>query len=498
MPTIRTLHSQFESLSELQSSVVKGVAGEIARVRGDSNVTARALRDGVRALVQPDDHETYAQLSAVARQAGTKDNFTALVAEWTATDARNREERAALDGAWGSRAQVAEKTAALKEELGIIRDALKDVSPEIAAFDAATAQIATHNETYPKATITEDSFNDLEKFKLGRFLLWLTFINRGPHRAHKIVSTYAKPYGNYFEDAREIAAMRENEARLQDKEKEQQADFERHSAAGARMDELDGSYRGSEGIARDVRSIVAERVLKLPAFGAALTDVMPSAQTMAIAVDALKIRAFDAVESHLEGLKDRAQMTQNRLSQSAESISRAVSVVGGRSVRFTIDNIESAVNRGVKTTRAALRTAEEAREAVDSFAPAAGMTLAQASEILTRHVALPVVNNEVTYDDSTMRSQVRAQVDAYEAEERRRIEAERAARAAAEAAARAARESAARVQRRHSGTIGGGSIGGGFNRSSSSSSISRGSSGIGTRSGGGSIGGGSRGIGPRR
>ncbi|MBU0860073.1 MAG: hypothetical protein KJ667_09050, partial [Alphaproteobacteria bacterium] len=464
MPSIRSIHSTLDNLHDLQGDIIQSVAGEISRVDADVSVALQTLRSAVKALVPTGDDERYAALTRAAKEAGVDEDFTVKVAAWTAADERNRTERTTLEKDWGTRSAVAEKTGVLKEELDIIQTALKEVSPEIVAFDETLAKINAHNEQYPKAQVTEENHDGFETFKLGRFLLWLTFLNRGPHKAYQVVSTYNNVYGDFYEDARAIAGLRENEKKLQETQDEKTKAYEQHSAVGNRMDTLDNDYRGPDGIARDIAQIVAGLVQKNPAFAESLCQQVPTDESRTAALSAAKVRSFGKVRDFLENESDQLRVAYEDLERPLSTLQRAMSDVGSNNIWYDTSDVENAVSRGIKVTNGAIRDAEKARAAIDDTTLTEKFNLARAENTMLAHATgLSAKGNELNLDFGDLERKVRNEVEEYEAEQRRRREAERRAREAQEAAARAAREAAARMNRSRSS---GGSIGGSFGGSS--------------------------------
>lgn len=486
--SINHIHDELEDLARLQEGALKAVRGEKDRLQNDRNSALKAVNTGAAGLIAVDDHKRFAQLTAVARTARTGDDFTALVAQWRAEDTANRTERADLEKGWGTRAEVAQKTGVQKEELDIVQAALKDVSPEIAAFDTTQSAIEAHNKKYPKAQITEENHDGFEVFKLGRFLLWMTFLNRGPHKAYQIIRPYNDQYGDFYEDMRDIAKLRQNELELKEQEDERQKAYDELRGIGDRMDTLDNSYKGPEGIARGVRKIVVDRVLDHAGFAAVLSKAIDTPETAAMALNALKVKAYDRISDTLDALENGADRTHDRISDAVNMLQGALWTVGSRSVYYDTDRDERIVENGIEVTRDALRNAERARDAIDEYRIDSNAELDQAEARIRDLSDLRQVDNDTDINFSELERVVRNEIAEYEEEQRRRREAERRAREEREAAARAARDLARSVNARRSG----GSIGGSFNGSSHHSSIGGGNSGISGRSHG--IGGGGRGI----
>jgi hypothetical protein len=492
MPSIRSIHSTLDNLHDLQGDIIQSVAGEISRVDADISVALQALRSAVKTLVPAGDDERYAALTGAAKEAGVDEDFTIKVASWTAADERNRTERTTLEKDWGSRSVVAEKTGVLKEELEIIQTALKEVSPEIVAFDETLAKINAHNKQYPKAQVTEENHDGFETFKLGRFLLWLTFLNRGPHKAYQVVSAYNNVYGDFYEDARAIADLRENEKKLQETQDEKSKSYEQHSKVGNRMDTLDSDYRGPEGIAHDIAALVSGYVQTNSVFADAVCKHIPTDESRTAALSAAKIRSFGKVRDFLVNESDQLRSAYEDLGRPLSTLQRAISDVGSNNIWYDTAEVENAVSRGIKVTNGAIRDAEKARSAIDDTTLTEKFNLARVENTMLEHATnLSAKGNELNLDFGDLERKVRNEVEEYEAEQRRRREAERRAREQQEAAARAVREAAARMSRSRSS---GGSIGGSFGGSSrGGGGIGGGGGGI-SRGGGGSIGGGSRGI----
>jgi hypothetical protein len=317
---------------------------------------------------------------------------------------------------------------------------------------------------------------------LGRFLLWLTFINRGPHKAYKIVSAYNNEYGDFYEDARDIAKLRENEKALLGSKTEKEGVRDQLTAIGSRMDTLDGSYRGPDGIARDVAGIVAREVKDDPAFAAALCQAVPGDETRTAALSAIKIRAFDRVKSFLNTELEQVKATLTDLRRPLDNLQNALGRVGGNNIYYDVDDAESAINRGVRVTREAVRDAEGAREAIAGY-EVRGTTFNadRAENEINRYADLNARGNEIDLDFSDLERKVDNEVEDYEREQARIREQQRLARERAAAEARAAREALERLNSRRSTPTASIDFGS-SSRSSSSGGLSRGTGGIASRS----------------
>lgn len=490
-PTIREIHDDLEELIALQKSIAEDFATEIKKVQSEKDVTTQELRVAVKALIPAGDAQRYEDITRAAKEAGAEFDCAALVKRWTKEDETNRAERAALEAQWGTRAQVAEKAAREKETLDVTTQALGEISTEVTEFDKTTANIKAHNAKYPKNQITEESHDGYENTNALRWLGYWTVRPwwGGAHAAYLALGTYTKDNRDYYEYATEVATMRKTQEGLQTQAAEQQRVYEEIAGVSQRMGHLDSAYRGPEGIAREVRSMVSDFLVKDDDFALILNDHMKSAEARAIAVAVAKIRTFDLMTEDLGRQHKHASDTTADLNRPMETLEGALSRVGNERIDFNMEAVEQAVNKAVKISRATIREAQATLQSVDGYDPAPGTTFFEMERELRALGKMEFKSNALDLNFSDLEDMVGREVRAYEREQQRQREAaERAAREARERM-KDAFEQASQTRSKRSG----GGLGVDFGRSSGPS-ISIGRTGIGS-SGPGSVSGGSRGIG---
>ncbi len=481
MPTIRSLHNSLENLIEGQAATVKTLSAEMAKLSSAAHDKLTEARENIKTLIPADDDATFAQIGALVQQAGGKYDFPAMVATWRAEDAQNRAENKDLIAQWGDRKVVAQKTAVAQEELGIITEALGHVAPEIDAFDETTNRIAAHNAKYPKLQISEGPHDNYEEWRFWRWVGYYTFINRAPHHAYLAIGDYTKKYGDYYEDAADIAKLRENQEKLTVQQAEKQTELATITAIGERMDTLERTFKGPLGIVSEIRS----RVYNFLTSDDDFTDILyngqshPAARQAALCVG--QSQTLEMVKANLSHYHQHAANTLTSLKAPMDTLQSALHNVGSETVWFDIAQIENNLDAAARLSRQAAREAQNRREEIITFTPEAQETYRATLGRLIAKTPLETEQNGLSFDFSSLERKVRDAVEEYEAEQRRQREAREAAARALREQQRAAREAADRMrERRETRTS---SIT--FNNSasrSSSSSVSRGSSGLGSRS----------------
>lgn len=425
--TVRSVKNTLSEIIDRQESVVRFIDAEINQLETEEREEYQELLSLVRTTVLEADDERYAQLTAAAEKAGVGRNFTDLVASWRAEDTKNREERSSLHDKWGTRAHVAEEAGDAKEELEIVTSALTEVGNETTAFDEATVKIEAHNERYadkPQHHITEENHDDYEKWKLGRFLVWcVTFGNWAPHNAHRAIGDYDKEYGDYFEDAANIAKLRENQAQLGVRKGELSEEFNTLSGIGNRMDTLDKTFKGPGGIANGVRSIVKDIVLESAEFAQALGQEIGTEATHKIPVTVAKYAVFQQLQKALEDQKKEAKRTLSDLEEPMDLLERACWNVGNESIYFDMSSIDDAVSRTARISRSSVHKVQAAREAIDAYEAAPGTSYYEMKSEISKKADVDLKDNDLDVNMMGLVSAVQQEIREYErrrAEERRR------------------------------------------------------------------------------
>lgn len=446
MSTIRNIQSTLSSLVDAQSAAVSTLSSALENVRTDKNTADRSLQSNVQALVIVDDKERYAALTQASQSAGAGKghDYTQIVADWTQQDFQNRKERKELDEKWESRQVVALAAAELKEEIDIVRSALGDIRPEIDAFDETTTKIKEHNERYkdnPKAVITEENHDGFEKFRLLPFVKWLVGWPfgkwGGEHNAYRAIGKYTKQYGDYYEKATLISSMRKNEEKLEVDRQKKQVRYEELSAVVNRMDTLDRSYRGSEGIAKGIRSLVKSLLNESALFGSSLISSVKGEAAQDAALAAAKIRKLGKIEDVAEEQLSNARKTLEQVKDPAEYLEGALYKVGGKNIFFDTNGAETSIGSAVRKSRNSAREINGASDGIDGYSATRGEGLAAMEKDLDRLGNIKVESNKLSLDFSGLKISVKSAVDAYDREQ---AEIARLAREAAKRAADAQRK----------------------------------------------------------
>lgn len=493
--SISEANVELQVLIRTQDAVVDTLAAAAKNVASDKQKASEGLTAAVRAIVRADDADRYAALSRAAKDDGAAYNFTAVVADWVQKDIDNRKERAGLEEKWGTRQEVAHKAAEVKEGIDLIASALAEISPEIAQFDVTSGKIKKHNEQYkdkPKLQINQDSYDNYSKFGwkgVGRFLLWLVGY-RGPHRAYKVVSEYNKQFGNYYDDALEITERRKNEKKLQGEQALKQAEYDNLNAIGSRMSALDRTYRGSQGIARDIGGLVLDLVSKSARFVRNLLSDVPGAEADQIALNSLKLASLAPLETIVAAHHRNAKATLSSLQSPLDTFRDAIDEVGSEHISYDFDTLKNGIDKAARSGRTAAAAINSASDAIETFQPAPNAAYDDIKGSVDKITAIRPAEVQLIADLSGLESKVANKLEEYRAEQRRLAEIERQRR---EAEAERERQRLQRefesVARRSTASSSGPSI-----SDTPSTSIGIGSGGITQRGGSSGIGMGSRGI----
>lgn len=483
MPTIHSLYRNMSSLIDDQQGIVQTLGQEISNVRNAKARESHAISDATHKLVITGNDDRYAALTQAAQSSAKKYDFTATVQEWTRQDIANRAEKAVLEKEWGSKSEVQQKSSTLGAAISEIATALSHISPELDKFDHTMKAIDGHNAKYPKSQITEANHDEFEKFKFGRWCLWvLKFGHHAPQKAYKIISAYDKLYGDLYEDARTVETHRANEKRLEAEQAEKQAAKNALDGVTRHMNTLDNDYRGPEGIAKSIRSTVAGLILNDTGFAQALLNEVKTPEAVTAVTAGAKARNLAELEASLSAPYKYADATLDALKDPISELSRGDDVVGSETVRFDMDGLESSLARAAKLTKSVALSASAAVEAITQYRAPEGASLATIDKTLSGFAAISIPNNRLDLDFYSLKSSVNGAVREYEEEQERleririaaALEAERQRRAAAdrEEAEERRREAASRPTFNTP-------ISGGFNsRSDDSENVSHGSSGI--------------------
>ena len=321
MPRISSLYTDLKSLINLQEGIANALDSEIQSIRAEKGVTSRELEAAVKALVPAGDMQRYQELTKASQEAGATFDCAALVEEWAQKDEENRQERAALEGRWGTRHDVEQTEAVRKEQLAAVTQALDETVTEIDAFDETTAKIEAHNTKYPKSAITEENHDGYETTSLWKRIGYYLWFNRGPHDAYLAIGEYTKEFDvDYYEQANEIKAMRDNRPVLEQKKADAQASYDEIDTVGKRMDELDNSYRGPDGIARGIRSMISDFLVQDDDFAIILNDHLKVREATDAALCVAKIRVFEDMANKLVRPYKNAKGTLGDLSEPLKTL----------------------------------------------------------------------------------------------------------------------------------------------------------------------------------
>lgn len=426
MPSILSVQNFIVDLSNAQNDILAVFNAAARNVESDKNTAARLLKSAVDRLVPTDNDARYAELSAALSGFGPEFDFTARVKQWRAMDKDNRTEYRNLEGRWGQHERLKIETGALREELEDAKTALERITPQIHKFDETTKKIQEHNAAYPKAQITEENHDGYEKFGFWRFMGWLTFLNRGPHKAYQVINDYTKKYGDFYEDARDIHHLRDEEKTLLDKTARQEKDHAAHSGALQQMDRLNASLRGPEKMAADIRAVIVKMVVEKPAFADALLSAMPQDDNAVTAVtEATKIYAYGALSSALYLKQSAAKSAHGALVSGAEDITYALGKVSGKIVQFDTHSLDEVFNKSARTSKEVARTITIASDSLEEYKAKPGTAYNALFDHITgiAQEAASWANNrdnKLHLDFSSLQSQVRRHVNVYNEEQRLR------------------------------------------------------------------------------
>jgi hypothetical protein len=233
-----------------------------------------------------------------------------------------------------------------------------------------------------------------------------------------VINEYTKVYGDYYEDVRQIAEMRENEKKLQQTLAAKKEEYKGLLDVASRMETLDGAYRGPEGIANGIRSLVSGAVVKSASFAEALIENIGGADAEGAALSAAKLRRYKDLETVLAAATSEANGTQNALQDAADDLGRAVGRVGSEHVYFDAD-IEAEISRAARISRAIVRDVTTASNAMDEYRAPAGSKLTGMEATLLQFTGIKVESNHLRLDFGSLKSSVNSAVAAYEAEQER-------------------------------------------------------------------------------
>ena len=444
MPMIRTIHSDLNALIEIQESVINAFSSEMHKIQADKNSALQEIQKHVKDLLPAGNDDRYAELTRAIQEAGGNYDFTKTVSEWTVQDSKNRDERASIESRWGTRHEVENAYATRKAQLNTTQNALSQTSSGIESFDETTQKIEDHNKKYPDAQITEENHDGYESTNMWRWLGYYTFINRGPHHAYLAIGDYTKQHGDYYEIANDVAKMRNDQKLLESKQELELKAYNEVSAVVQRMNQLDNSYRGPEGIARDIRKIVADFLTKDDDFAAILFDKVGIPEATKAGLEVAKIRTLDVLKEDLNRHFKNAKATKDDLERSMSVINDALGRVGNESIYFDISHVESRVNEAARLSRACINESQRAREAIEKYSPTSQTRYYDAERILRTAAQLNVRGNNLDLDFSDLERKVRNEVNDYEAEQAR---LRAIAAAAAEAERLRLQEAAERAER---------------------------------------------------
>jgi hypothetical protein len=248
------------------------------------------------------------------------------------------------------------------------------------------------------------------------------------------MSKYNKQYGDYFEDAADIASLRENEKKLKADRADLYAQYSHYHGIGSRMDTLDGSYKGPEGIARGVRQIAEALAWKSDKFIDGLLTEIPGAAAQATALGKAKEAVLEVLESKTAKQLSAAEATYNKLKETAKYVGNALDTVGGEYINYSLENVKAEVATASRLSRSNAATANTASDTVDEYKAPANASRLQMVDAVTGIGSVRMNDNELQVSFTNLRNAVDTKVEEYEAEQRRlaAIAAEKARKAAEE------------------------------------------------------------------
>lgn len=447
-PQIDEIEDALKELKSNQESEITALETEIQQIKKAADEQLRQAKSHIRDMVILGDDENYAKLGKTIREAGATYNFPELIAGWRDEDTANRAEKEKLVQTHGSQADVRARMAALKGEIDVINEALGEMGPEIEAFDEATGKIAAHNEKYPKLAISEGMHDSYEDFSFWRWLGYYTFINRAPHSAYLAIGDYTAQYGDYYEDARDIAKLRANESEQQQVLADLTEKFNAESAIDNHMSHLDRAYKGPEGIGREIR----ERILNFMRTDDDYADIlfdrskMPAARAAALCL--AKIDVLEKLHRTVAPYLKNAKETRDDLESPLRKINSVPFAVENDRVDFDLDRLVREVSNAADETNQAQQDAEKARLEIIGFEPRGHETYHDVKRALDKALDMGYHDNALSLNFIDLNNKIGRAVDRYEDEQRRKREAERAAAQARREALRDSFDTASKVRTR--------------------------------------------------
>jgi hypothetical protein len=438
--SISHINNTVGELIDAQESAIRSLDAAADNVRSDKRAARTLMEQSVKALVKVDDKDRYAALTAAAKAAGVAQDYTATVAEWTRLDIVNRDEKSGLVKNWGSRQEVGQKASDVHSEITLISSALAEISPQIESFDLTTARIKAHNDKYKDkpGTITEENHDGYEKFRVWPFVKWLVGWPfgawGGEYNAYRVINAYTKQYGDYYESATIIAKQRKNEAKLQGDKAEKTTTYNELSGVCNRMDTLDSTYKGSNGIADGIRSAIISALSSTRALGQALINEIKTPEATNAALGLEKQLALQPIEKAVSSQLEQAKSTLRDLNDVKDDLQSAVGRVGSQTVSFDIDGLSTRVTNVSKISRRTASSANEASDSIDAYQAQSGATQSGMAEALKSRGSFEYTSNALSLDFGGLKTAVYNEVQEYEREQERLREIERARQAAAAAA----------------------------------------------------------------
>lgn len=453
MPTIRSLYSSVDNLSDRLSSAIHTIESEIRHLASERQRQNSIVKSG-KDLVIAGDQGRYASLTAVAITAGTDQDFSRLATQWQQEAETNRAQKDALEREHGKSVTLAAEATRLQGLFEGERLQLDQCNTEIGAFEKVSKNITDHNKKFPNSQITKDNHDDYEVFSwmswrcLKAFAGSLFRYNPGPYEAFQVLGKFTEEHGDFYEKADTIAKTRQKQSDLETSSAEKSAKLTSLNSVLSKMNALDQTYRSPDSIADQIGTMVNEAIANKDGRFARALFQSTELGGLTKAVPALgKAKALGALEQTADDLLREVQSTRADFNAPKKKLDNARSDIPGESISFDMDSVERTVNARIEDATNVCAAIALARSAIAQWQTPAGMTYDRVMSDLEGLGNKTFRLREANTDFTRLNRAVGAAVERYEEEQRRIREEETRIQREREAAARRARAEEAERER---------------------------------------------------
>jgi hypothetical protein len=255
----------------------------------------------------------------------------------------------------------------------------------------------------------------------------------GEYNAYRVINGYTKQYGDYYESATIIAKQRKNEEKLEGDKADKTNTYNELSGICNRMDHLDSSYKGPNGIAEGIRSAIIAALGGNRGLGQSLINETKTVEATNATLGLEKLLALEPVGKIAAGQLEQAKATLRDLVDVQEDLQGAVDRVGSQTVNYDLDTLSRKVGAAAKTSRRTASAVSEASDAIDAYQVQQGATQSGMADALKSKGAVEYTSNALSLDFGGLKTAVYHEVKEYEAEQERLRQIELARQRAAEA-----------------------------------------------------------------